>query len=430
MERSDHYDSPQPVFAQCYGGNPVVLTATVTDQNGSVGKGSVNFCDASASYCSDVAALGSAQLTSAGVAAVSLRLGVGTYKIKAVFLGTNSDARSASPIQGLTVAGQAVTTTTLAVTSPVDNFALMATVTGGGHTALSGAVTFSDITQNALLATATLGNQSAALAFQQASGYTLAASRLGTALVCDINNDGKPDLVITTDYGQISVLLGNGDGTFQVLPGFFAGNNVSNALIMVADFNGDGRLDLAVTGGNNGGIYVLLGNGDETLQASQNYDTTYQAAGVAVGDFNGDGIPDLVTANGFSNTISMLLGNGVGSFQPPQTYSTGNHPAGVVVGDFNGDGNADIAVNNLYDTKTNISILLGKGDGTFHQPRALSAKYGIAKMAAADFRRVGKLDIVLTDFASECYVMLGNGDGSFQSPQSCGVGSIGYDLVV
>jgi hypothetical protein len=409
-------------------GTAVTFTATVTDQNSApVTSGQLIFCDATATYCEDAAELATAQLTSAGVAVVNLRLGVGSYSVKAVFIGTNSDAPSSSHSQALTVSGHVPTNTALAVTGPDNTFTLTATVTGGGRVTPTGSVVFTDTTWNTSLGTQALDPKTASLNFQQLAGYPVGSGDLGLTAVCDINGDGKPDLVVASNYGQVQVLLGNGDGTFQVLPAFFAGTNVSVAKLAVADFNGDGRLDLAVTSGvNSGGVNILLGNGDGTFQTSQYYATTYAVAGVAVGDLNGDGIPDIVTANGFYQTVSVLLGNGDGSFQAPQMYSAGTHPAGVTVGDFNGDGKADLAVADLY--YGTISILLGNGDGTFQQAKTVPGGGG-AVLFAADFNRDGKVDLVgVTGYAA--YVFLGNGDGTFQPVQSYQVGQNTYDLAI
>src|SRR5208282_3423101 len=134
-------------------------------------------------------------------------------------------------------------------------------------------------------------------------------------------------------------------GTFA--PAVVYGPNTSNPYaIAVGDFNGDGKLDLAVANSGNGTVSVLLGNG--TFGA----DTTYSTGGttpeaVAVGDFNKDGIPDLVVANEGSGTVGVLLGNGNGTFTAATTYSTGGtSPDALAVADFNGDGFSDLAVGN------------------------------------------------------------------------------------
>src|SRR3989442_975233 len=113
--------------------------------------------------------------------------------------------------------------------------------------------------------------------------------------------------------------------------------------VAVGDFNGDGRPDLAVANNYSNDVSVLLGNGDGTFQPAQSYVVGNYPGSVAVGDFNGDGRPDLAVTNAISNTVSVLLGNGDGTFQPAQSFAAGLNPYSVAVGDFNGDGRPDLA---------------------------------------------------------------------------------------
>src|SRR6266566_1984429 len=184
--------------------------------------------------------------------------------------------------------------------------------------------------------------------------------------VGDFNGDGKLDLAVD-DYGcpldcnsspsnAVTVLLGNGDGTFLPGPSLTVGNGPAG--VAVGDFNGDGKPDLAVANLNDNTLSILLGNGDGTFQAPQ----TFAGVGtkpyfVAVGDFNRDGKPDLVITNHLGNTVTVLLGNGDGTFQPAQTFLVDSDPVYATVGDFNGDGVQDLAVANLH--ALTISVLLG-----------------------------------------------------------------------
>jgi hypothetical protein len=146
--------------------------------------------------------------------------------------------------------------------------------------------------------------------FQAPVPYPVAGIGSFSVTVGDFNNDGIPDLAVANrgfgaDPGSVSVLLGNGDGSFQDAVTYTAGPNPWS--ITTADFNGDGNLDLAVADNNGGGVSVLLGNGDGTFQDAQNYATGNSPFAVAAGDFNGDGFPDLAVANRFSNNVSILL---------------------------------------------------------------------------------------------------------------------------
>jgi hypothetical protein len=176
--------------------------------------------------------------------------------------------------------------------------------------------------------------------------------------VGDFNGDGKPDLAVANwNSNSVSVLLGNGDGSFQAAQDFGAG--ISPESVAVGDFNGDGKPDLAVANFGSATVSVLLGNGDGSFRPAQDFVVGRGAYSVAVGDFNGDGKPDLAVANFWSTNVSVLLGNGDGSFQAAQNFGTGGYgsfPASVAVGDFNGDGKPDLAVANYYSN--NVSVLI------------------------------------------------------------------------
>ena len=135
---------------------------------------------------------------------------------------------------------------------------------------------------------------------------------------------------------------------------------------------------------------------------------------VAVGDFNGDGKADLAIGNTLAGTVSVLLGKGDGTFQPGVTYPDGaaNY---IVAGDFNGDGKLDLALANFGDNQ--VGILLGNGDGTFRDVVKYAAGESPISLAVGDFNGDGNLDLVATSYyTSDLSVMLGNGDGTFQLP--------------
>jgi uncharacterized repeat protein (TIGR01451 family) len=174
--------------------------------------------------------------------------------------------------------------------------------------------------------------------------------------------------------------------------------------IVAADFNGDGRVDLAVANSGSGNISILIGNGDGTFQPAANYDAGTPNPGfMAKGDFNNDGKEDLA-ALGDGVNIGILLGKGDGSFQAPKTLAVSSGP--IVVADFNLDGLSDLAAGG-----TSVNIFLGNGDGTFRQPtQASSSSAGL--LTTADFNHDGKPDLIAS--AATIDILLGKGDGSFQ----------------
>jgi Bacterial Ig-like domain (group 3)/FG-GAP-like repeat len=286
--------------------------------------------------------------------------------------------------------------------------------------------------------------------FQPAKTYLSGGAGLSAIAVADVNDDGRLDLVISNycaDYspcaeGNVAVLLGNGDGTFQAAQTYLSGGSGAGGMAL-ADLNRDGVLDIVVTnacasGGrcdgssNTGSVAVLLGNGDGTFKPAQTFTIGAQSPGfLAVGDFNGDGKIDVATVNLCNfctgDQVSVLLGNGNGTLQSPQTYDLGGQPLGIAVGDVNGDGKLDLLVGGE-------GVFLGRGDGTF-DPQPVSGAGWFATLA--DINGDGKLDLLQPTACSNppsCTksgvgVALGNGDGTFQTLQNYSSGGSESDFV-
>jgi len=270
-------------------------------------------------------------------------------------------------------------------------------------------------TSNVMFFEVTPSSSSIALSAPSAFG---AGTNPDSAAVGDFNGDGKLDLAVANEGSDnVSVLLGNGDGTFQAAVDYRAGTDPDS--VAVGDFRGDGKLDLVVANYYSNNVSILPGNGDGTFQAAVNYGVSAPTS-VAVGDFNGDGKLDLAVANVFSD-VSVLLGNGDGTFQAAVNYGAGTEPAWVEVGDFNGDGKLDLAVANV--DSNNVSILLGNGDGTFKA----AVNYGVGiepvSEAVGDFNGDGKLDLAVANYGSNVSVLLGNGDSTFQAAVNYGAGA-------
>jgi uncharacterized membrane protein len=400
----------------------VTLTAAVTAGTSPLTAGQVNFCDAVAKYCEDTHLLGSAQLTSAGTAILKFIPGMGTHSYKAVFVGINGNRTSSSSASALTVTASNATTTAIAQSGSVGNYTLTATVTGQGLLSPTGTVSFLDTTNNSTLGTASLVRTASALSWVNSQTPAVGVEPWAVA-VGDFNGDGIPDLVVANQSSNtVTILLGNGDGTFKATAAS-PQTGTSPYAVAVGDFNNDGKADLAVANLNSNSLTILLGNGDGTFTPSpMSPQTGAGPVSIAVQDFNGDGVQDLAVSNTSDNTLTILLGNGDGTFTAsPVNPQTGNNPKTVVAGDFNGDGIPDLAVVNYW--ANTVTVLLGNGDGTFAAAPSPSTGYSPSSLVIGDFNGDGKLDLAVVNGSSQTVtILLGNGDGTFAaaaaSPQT------------
>jgi hypothetical protein len=265
-----------------------------------------------------------------------------------------------------------------------------------------------------------------AAGFQTPHGYTVGTNPR-TVAAGDFDGDGSPDLAIcdfgdptTADNGNVSILLGNGNGTFQPAVSLSAVNNCT--AVAAGDFDSNGRSDLLVsrsgdsTAGDDGGATVFMSNGDGTFRKGPTLVPGKNPASATANDINADHRLDLIFANRTDSTISILLGNGDGTFQQPVAYTVSNPPSSVEVIDVNGDGKSDLAVFVVFAA----DLLLGNGDGTFrHGPSVWLGSLHFA-MAMADFNKDDALDLVIRGcnflHPSSCStsLMVGNLSGGFQ----------------
>jgi hypothetical protein len=409
---------------------PVTLTASVVP----VTAGTVTFCNASATYCEDAAIIGTAQLV-AGTATITIIPAIGMHTYKAIFSATATAAASTSTTQTLAVTGPLYpTTTTIAASGNSSGYGLTATVTGvaGNPPLLSGTVSFQDTSNgNYVLGTASLATPSFTQSFAQPI-IIGAGDNAAVAVAADFNGDGIPDLAVMNSLqNAVTISRGNGDGTFTLVneiygvgmnPCIF--NGQSNCAIAGGDFNHDGYTDLALTSGGDNTVIILLGNGDFTFTAAGGSPITVGnfPEAVKVGDFNRDGVLDLAVANANDNSLSILLGKGDGTFTQASgsPISVGAFPFFLAVADFNGDSKSDIAVVN--DNDGTVTILLGNGDGTFTPASGspIAVGNGPCPVVAADFNGDGVVDLAVANFDdNDVVILLGNGDGTFtESPGS------------
>ena len=259
------------------------------------------------------------------------------------------------------------------------------------------------------------------------SGFTVTFGLLNYATditpqdvaTADFNGDGKFDLAVATGNNSVSVLLGKGDGTFPThteypVPG-------APSAVIVGDFNGDGHADIATVDPFTSQITILLGNGDGTFQGHNEYSTGTHPVALATADVNGDGHLDIITCDLNDNKVGVLLGNGDGTFKAVVSYATGNGPSGVTIGDFNGDGKLDLAV--ADNTDNTVAILLGNGDGTFQAPVPFPTSVLPNSVVTGDFNGDGKLDLAVGTSNKAVAILLGNGDGTFQNYKTYAIGA-------
>jgi uncharacterized protein (TIGR03437 family) len=263
-----------------------------------------------------------------------------------------------------------------------------------------------------------------------AGGFTRAPDiRVGVSpsavAAADFDNDGNRDLAVVNQAdGSVTILMGNGTGVFQKLATVPTGKNPD--FIAIGDFNGDAIPDLAVVNRGGNSIAVLLGikggfvpNATAFMPAQGSpFAVGNSPSGAAIGDFNGDMKLDIAVTNELDNTVTVLLANTNGGFTPATAspFLVGSNPSFVVTSDFNGDGFLDLAVANL--NSNNVTLLLGNGSGRFspspsgllatgHQPFAI---------ATGDFNGDLITDLAIANYAdSNVTVLLGNGAGGFKA---------------
>ena len=252
----------------------------------------------------------------------------------------------------------------------------------------------------------------------------------------DVNGDGHPDLIEIGSDQTVAVLINKGDGTFRI-PGSYYSVGQQPVALAVADLRHNGKMDIVVLNSQDATVSVLLGNGDGTFKAptatemaagtgtaAPTYPTGNDPLYLTIADLNGNGIPDIIVANFEDNTLSILYGRGDGSFKPAVTVPVGVGPIFVATADLTGDGKQDILVNNNLDDT--LGVLLNEGAGNFKAmtttglgPKLIRAYEQM--LVVGDFKHDGKPGVITTTTSANgdsVLYLAGKGDGTFETART------------
>jgi hypothetical protein len=273
------------------------------------------------------------------------------------------------------------------------------------------------------LAVANIGNNNVSILFGNGNGTFGTKKNFGvgtgprSVTTGDFNGDGNPDLAVANyDSANISVLIGNGVGSFNTAVNLPAGTNP--LYVTTGDFDRDGKTDLAVANYVSNSVSVFSGNGDGTFNAATNYLPLNGPGCIATGDYNGDGRIDFAVTNYDGNTVSILLGTAGGTFNSMPSYTVGDRSNCIITGDFNGDGKSDLVSASSGSGSHDVFVLLGNGNGTFNTavPYDLSITGSSPRLVTmGDFNGDGKIDLITINTAFGVSILMGKGDGTFNT---------------
>jgi hypothetical protein len=256
--------------------------------------------------------------------------------------------------------------------------------------------------------------------FETRAAFSLPGKAPSSATVGDFNRDGNLDLAVVSflPTGTVSILLGNGDGTFRA--GATYAVAVQPFIAAAASLRNNGILDLIVSDSLSDDVYVMLGNGDGTFEPPVAYPTSGEPFVVRVGSLSSGGNLDIVALAepaAECDCVEVLAGNGDGTFGPavvtPLPY--GVDGLAMATGHFTNSSALDVAVTGQYGGANQVDILLGNGDGGFQPHGYYSVVLSPYSVAAGNFTESGKADLAVADDPG-VDVLIGRGDGTFQEP--------------
>jgi FG-GAP-like repeat len=256
----------------------------------------------------------------------------------------------------------------------------------------------------------------------------------------DLDEDGTLDLVLAVESAEaLSVAFGNGDGSFRIgdtidLRGTPAAIANPPSAVQIADMNRDGHLDLIATSLLGNQVTVVLGNGRGSFAEPRLHAVAGGPGRLAVGDLNNDGKRDVVVSLNIAAAIRVLLGDGAGNLALGDSAEVGEGPGAIVIADFDRDGKRDVAVA-TEDLVDSVFVLRGHGDGTFEPAEEFEVGSSPTSLVAADFDGDGRLDLITTDnfgsfeFDNSISVLAGRGDGTFEPRKAFEVHEAPIDAV-
>jgi hypothetical protein len=226
------------------------------------------------------------------------------------------------------------------------------------------------------------------------SPFSTSGSAPSDAAAADFNGDGKMDLAVTNSTsGTVTVFLRSGN-SFTQSASFSSGGSMPLGIV-AADFNGDGKMDLAVTNNGSGTVAVFPGNGDGTFGSAAIYNVGVAPVGIAAADIDHDGKIDLAVANSGSHSMSVLLNNGNGTFGTAQGFNVGTSPQGIAAIPFNVTGKVLLAVAN--SGSNTVSTFFGYSAGSFFTSNSFGTGPSPTAIVAADFNGDGVPDLAVTN---------------------------------